>query len=191
MLNIFIYLLKLGDSMKKVLSIIIIFVTFIFIYFLQSNFFIWFNIAGVKPNLFIILALLIGIFIGKIYGTSIGIICGLSLDLFIGKAIGINAIVLGVAGLLGGLFTKNFSKDSRMTIMVMTLVTTFICELISYVLQIIIFKLSIDVLPFLKIILIEIIFNAMIVIIIYPIIEKTGSALERVFTEEKILTRYY
>ncbi len=86
--------------MKKVLSVICIFITFIFIYFLQSNFFNWFNIAGVKPNLFIIFSLFVGIFIGKIYGASIGIVLGLLLDLFIGKALGINAIVLGVAGLM-------------------------------------------------------------------------------------------
>lgn len=86
--------------MKKILSIVIIFITFIFIYFLQSNFFNWFNIAGVKPNLFIILVLSIGIFIGKIYGASIGITFGLLLDLFIGKALGVNAIVLGVAGVM-------------------------------------------------------------------------------------------
>lgn len=86
--------------MKKILSIIIIFLIFILIYFLQSNFFVWFNIAGIKPNLFIILSLLIGIFIGKVYGVSIGIFLGLVLDLFIGKAVGINAIVLAVAGFL-------------------------------------------------------------------------------------------
>ncbi len=86
--------------MKKILSIIIIFLIFILLYFLQSNFFIWFNIAGVKPNLFIILSLLVGIFIGKTYGISISIFLGLILDLFIGKVIGINAIVLGIAGFL-------------------------------------------------------------------------------------------
>lgn len=177
--------------MKKVLSIIGIFLTFIFIYFLQSNFFSWFNIAGIKPNLFIILSLFIGIFIGKIYGASIGILMGLLLDFFIGKAIGINAIGLGLAGLLGGLFTKNFSKDSRLTIMLMSCVATFACELISYILQIILFKLSIEVFLFIKIILIEILFNAMIIIIIYPIIDKVGALLEIIFTENKILTRYY
>ena len=86
--------------MKKVLSIIIIFLLFIFIYFLQSNFFSWFNIAGVQPNLFIILSLIIGVFIGKIYGATIGIVFGLLLDLFLGKVLAINAIVLGIAGLM-------------------------------------------------------------------------------------------
>ena len=96
--------------MRKVLSIIVIFILFIFIYFLQSNFFSWFNIAGVKPNLFIILTLIVGIFIGKIYGGSIGIIFGLLLDLFIGKALGINAIVLGIAGFMRRDIYKKFFK---------------------------------------------------------------------------------
>ena len=94
--------------MKKILSIIIIFITFIFIYFLQLNFFTWFNISGVKPNLFIILSLIVGIFIGKIYGASIGIVFGLLLDLFIGKVLGINAIVLGAAGLMRRIIYEEF-----------------------------------------------------------------------------------
>ncbi len=96
--------------MKKAISIIIIFLTFIFIYFLQSNFFNWFNIAGIKPNLFIILSLFIGLFLGKIYGISFGIVFGLLLDLFIGKKIGINAVALGIAGLLRRKFYKKFFK---------------------------------------------------------------------------------
>lgn len=99
--------------MKKILSIIIIFITFILIYILQANFFNWFTIAGVKPNLFIVLALFIGIFIGKIYGGIIGIIFGLLLDLFTGKALGINAIMLGTAGLLRGNVYKKFFKRQQ------------------------------------------------------------------------------
>ena len=86
--------------MKKALSIIILFITFIIIYLLQANFFNWFNIAGVKPNLFIVFVLFLGLFLGKIYGTTIGVISGFLIDLFIGKRLGINAIVLGIAGYL-------------------------------------------------------------------------------------------
>ena len=75
--------------------------------------------------------------------------------------------------------------------MLMAAATVFVCELISYIYQIILFNLSIEVFGFLKIVLIEILFNSMIIIIIYPIIEKTGMLLERIFTEDKILTRYY
>ena len=177
--------------MKKVLSLIIIFMIFILIYFLQSNFFIWFNIDNIKPNLFIILSVIIGIYLGKTYGATIGIVCGLLLDMFIGKKLGINAIVLGSVGLLGGIFTKKFSKDSRLTITLMSCLATLIGELISYIIQMIAYNFTIEILAFLKIIAIEILFNAMIVIIMYPIIEKAGNKLEKIFKEDKILTRYY
>ena len=75
--------------------------------------------------------------------------------------------------------------------MVMTIVATFLCETISYIFQIILFKLSIEILPFMKIIIIEIVFNSLLIIILYPIIKKTGLILEKVFTEDRILTRYY
>lgn len=75
--------------------------------------------------------------------------------------------------------------------MLMTAGATLACEIISYLIQIIIFKLSIDILPFIKIVLIETLYNAMIIIIIYPLIEKAGEILEKVFKEKKILTKYY
>ena len=97
--------------MKKILSTIIILLIFILIYFLQSNFFNWFNIAGASliiENLMIVTylpfmltaSLITGLFVGKIYGATTGIVLGLLLDFFIGKKLGIYAIQLGLAGLL-------------------------------------------------------------------------------------------
>ena len=73
--------------MKKFLVLISIFIVFILTYFVQTNFFNWFTIAGIKPNLFIILALFIGLFMGEIYGATISAVMGLLLDLFVGSVI--------------------------------------------------------------------------------------------------------
>ncbi len=86
--------------MKKALAIVLLFVIFIIIYFFQSNLFIRFNIAGIKPNLFIIYILFLGLFLGKAFGGSFGIFFGLILDFIIGKKIGINAIILGMTGIM-------------------------------------------------------------------------------------------
>ena len=48
---------------KKVIIIFAIFflvLIFLMIYILQANFFTWFNMAGIMPNLFVIFIMMIG-----------------------------------------------------------------------------------------------------------------------------------
>ena len=66
--------------MKKVIINIVLILTFFIIYFLQANFFSWFNIAGIMPNLFVVLALFIGLFTNRTMGTIYGVLTGLILD---------------------------------------------------------------------------------------------------------------
>ena len=51
--------------MKKTIAIISLIIAFFVIYFLQTNFFTWFTINGIMPNLFVILVLFIGLFAGR------------------------------------------------------------------------------------------------------------------------------
>lgn len=87
-------MLAVRSNMKKTLDIILIIVIFFIIYFLQSNFFIWFNIAGIEPNLFVMLVAVIGLFMKEDFGFLFGIIFGLLLDFFVGAKIGVYSISL-------------------------------------------------------------------------------------------------
>lgn len=177
--------------MKKVIINIVLIITTILIYFLQANFFSWFNIAGVMPNLFVILVLFIGLFGTKPMGVVYGLVIGIILDLIIGTRVGINSIGLGLIGFLAAIFDKNFSKDSRMTIMVMGIVATAIFELLIYLLNYIFIGISVEIINFIKILTIEIIFNLILTIIVYPIIQKSGYYIENEYKGNKILTRYF
>ena len=177
--------------MKRTLVIIVFFIISLFVYFLQSNFFNWYNIAGIQPNLFIILILTIGLYLGEKYGFSLGIILGLLLDLFIGKRIGLNAIMLGIAGLIGGILDRSFSKESRITFMIMTIAVTVLCEVINFTLQIILLGAEPVFMQCMKIIMIEAIYNAILIIILYPLIQKMGNKTEEIFREKKSLMKYY
>lgn len=177
--------------MKKTFAIITIFIIFFCLYFFQSRVFNTFTIAGVAPNLFIILALFLGLYLNKLYTPFICTVLGLLLDFFYSDIIGINAIMLLVASIGGMLFVKNFSKESRITITIISIAMTFICEFIVYVLRIIILNANIEILAFFKIIFIEIIYNAILIIILYPLIQKFGNWIENRFTEDKILTKYF
>lgn len=177
--------------MKNTLIVIGMILLFLILYFLQINFFNWFTIAGISPNLFVILILFVGLFAGKRVGIPLGLVVGLSLDFFISKKIGISGIMLGVIGALGGILDKNFSKDSRMTIILMTAIVTFVYELGTYLLNYLIVSSTIEMIPFLKIIIIEMIYNILLVIIFYPLLQKVGYYIEEIFREKKILTRYF
>jgi len=170
---------------------VILFIVFLIIYFLESNFFTWFNLAGVKPNIFILLVLFIGLFAGRTVGLTFGIIFGICIDLFIGKNVGVTSVMLGIIGLLGGYFDKSFSKDSRMTMILMVIVSTFIYEVGIYGINTFINSSQFEIIPFLRILLIEILYNAIMMIIFYPIFQRVGYRIEEKFKESKILTRYF
>lgn len=113
------------------------------------------------------------------------------LDLFIGRKVGISAIMLGGVGLIGGIFDKNFSKESRITIMIMVIVSTLIYETGAYLLGYFIYGYSFEILLFVKILLIESLYNVIITIILYPIMQNLGYKIEEEYKGNKILTRYF
>ena len=103
------------------------------------------------PNIVVILALFIGLFIGRSRGIIYGIIYGIFMDLWIGKNIGITSVCLAIVGIIGGTFDKNFSKDSRIVILLIGAFCTIVYEVLLYVLQGVFFQISVEVIPFLKI----------------------------------------
>jgi len=177
--------------MKKVFINIAIIITFIFIYLLQANFFTWFKIAGVMPNLFIILMLYIGLFMGRTSAISYGLILGILIDIFVSRKLGITSIMLAVVGIIADLFDKNFSKDNRITVMAMVGVTTIIYEIGVYILSYFILNINFEILAFIEILFIETIYNIILAIIIYPIMQLTGYDVEEIYKGSKILTRYF
>lgn len=177
--------------MKRfVINFSLILIAFI-IYFLQENFFDWFTIAGIKPNLFIIYVLFIGLFSGKNKGIVYGLVVGLMLDILVGNKTGIYAITLGGVGFASGVFAKNFSKDSRITIMLMVAGLTFVYEFIVYMLNYFLLNINFEIWIFLKILIVEVIYNIILTIIIYPLFKKFGYYIEHEYTGDKILTRYF
>ena len=177
--------------MKKTIINVSLILTAILIYILQANFFSWFNIAGIMPNLFVIFILFIGLFGNRTMGTIYGLVVGLFLDFIIGTRVGINSIGLGLIGFLAAIFDKNFSKDSRMTIMVMVVVATVIFEALSYLLNYILLSTNVEIFNFIKILVIEVIYTLIITIIVYPLMQKFGYDMENEYKGNKILTRYF
>ena len=175
---------------KKAITIILFLIGFL-LYFVQINIFSNLKIAGIAPNIFIIYILFLGLYTNSKVSIAIGIFIGFLLDSVYGKCIGISSIMFCILAYLASYFDKNFSKDNKITIMLMCIGATFIFELGYYFINSIVFDFNIEFLHFIKIMLIENVYNTLLLIIIYPIFQKLGYMLDRKFKKSNLLTRYF
>ena len=175
--------------MKKFfINIILILIGFV-IYFLQSNFFSWFTIANVMPNVFIIFVLFIGLFGTRSMGIIYGSLTGIILDLLFEEKVGVNLIGFVLIAIIAAIFNKNFSKDSRITIMFMVSGATVIFELVIFFINFVLYTINIEVFKFIVILMIEVVYNILITIIIYPLIQKFGYYMENEYNGNKIFKK--
>jgi rod shape-determining protein MreD len=177
--------------MRKFAVGAILLVVFLFLLFLQVNIFPVFPIAGIVPNLFVIFVIFIGLFTNTTYGVTFGVLIGLILDSLYSTRIGITAVMLAIIGFMGAYFDKNFSKDSKITIILMIAISTIIFELGKYTLTGAILGYSFEWLAFVKILAIETLYNVLLSVVFYPLIRKAGFGIDRVFKKTNLLTRYF
>ncbi len=177
--------------MRKFLIGFLMYIIFILLYFLQANFFSWFTIAGVSPNIFIIYILFIGLFTDNKFSLIMSLLTGITLDLVAGRTLGITALIFSLISIVAGYFEKNFSKENKITIIIMVVGMTMACEILNYFLNVLILEIPAEILAFSKILIIETIYNIFIINIFYKLILKSGVTLERQFKQKNILTRYF
>lgn len=166
-------------------------VLYLVVFFLQANVFQNFTIAGVMPNLFVIYILFIGLFANVTTSVLFGIIGGLIVDLTYSKTIGITALMMCTIGYLGAYFDRNFSKENKITIILMVAISTVIFEIGYYGINSVVLGFDTEMLYFAKILAIEVLYNVLLTILFYPFIQKVGYGIDRTFKKTNILTRYF
>lgn len=177
--------------MKKIFIGIMLFIVFMFIYFLEVDVFPFITIAGIIPNLFIVFILFVGLFANSIFAIGFAVVGGILIDSVNSPFIGGTAIMLTIIAFLASYFDRNFSKENRITIILMVAGATAIYEIGIYLLRFAIVGFDLEIMAAIKIILIEIVYNVLISIIIYPLMQKAGYAIDRVFKRNNMLTRYF
>lgn len=158
---------------------LILFITFLIIYFLQVNIFPLVTIAGVVPNLFVIFILFIGLYANSFLAISFGILSGLWLDTIYGTCLGITSASFTLVGFIASWFDSLWSKDEKISIIIMVLVSTLIFEMISYFLKSVIIGFEFELVPFLKILSLEELYNVLLIIIFFSPMKKLGYKMER------------
>ncbi len=169
---------KLNIPALIVISIIL-FLVFMILYFLQTNIFPIFPISGVTPNLFVIFILVIGLFGNNFLAILFGIISGMFIDLTYSDIVGITPAMLCLIGFVATWFDSLWSKDEKISIIIMVILSTFIFEFGSYFIKSLILDFQIEIGPFFRILIWEEIYNILLTIIFFGVIKKLGYMMER------------
>lgn len=166
--------------MKRLLKIIIYVFVFFIIYFLELYIFDNFKIAGIKPNIFLIMIIILSLYNKPQKSFIISLIVGLTIDVLNSKSIGLTAISFGILGYIISSIEKMFSIESKLSLIIFIFIGTFSSEIINYFLQVFVYRTNLEIMPAIKIITIESIYNVLLIMIFYPLCRK----ILRMKTEE-------
>lgn len=112
---------------------IVVFLEIIFGYLLQSSVFPYFELAGVVPDILLILVVSTAFFKGQNAGALTGFFAGLLMDFCIGNYLGIFAIFYMVVGYFNGYAAKIFDREDYLLPLGLTAVSELVYCFLYYV----------------------------------------------------------
>lgn len=127
--------------MRSIVFLILV----LFAILLQSTLFNFLQVAGVKPDLVLLLVVFNSFLRGSREGAFLGFLAGLFLDIFTGNYIGMNALSKMLIGYLVGLAEARFYKESVIIASIVTFMAGILNLLAVYVLM---FYVNIEVSPY-------------------------------------------
>ncbi len=151
-------------------------------YLLQCTVFSSLELAGIKPNLLIIITASFGFMRGSREGMLVGFVSGLLADIQFGDMIGFYALIYLLIGFINGLFQRlYFDEDIKLPLFLIS-ISEFVYGIIVYFLTYLL-RSDFNFLLYLnKIILPELIYTIVITLVLYPLILFINHKLE---AEEK------
>ena len=150
--------------MKKTLTIIYIILFVIAIFVLQMFVIDSRELFGVKPNLILICVIVVSLWFG-VYTGSVT-------DILFGNGIGLFTISYSIVGVLVGLFSNNYRKESKVALVCVTCISTAIFELVEYIMCFATTNTYTSILYFLYQVAITSILNIIIVYIVHSLLYK-------------------
>ena len=160
--------------LRKLIVTIFILVCFV----MQCSVFSAFSLAGIIPNLMIILTSAFGLMRGEKEGLLTGFFCGLLSDVFFGDTLGLYAMLMMYIGYLNGKFSRIiYPEDIKLPIALITvsdLTYGVLCYIILFLLQ----RRFDFPYYFARIILPEALYTVIVTLFLYPLILRVNERLE-------------
>lgn len=153
--------------MKKVITWI---VTCLICFLLQTTVFQWLKLAGISPNIILVVVVSVGLMRGRTEGMLVGLFCGLLLDIMYGNILGIYGIIYMTIGYINGFFNHMFYSDDIVFPMGLVIGNDLILNLAIYIFYFLM-RNRLDFLFYFRYtILSEMIYTIVITLVLYKIL---------------------
>jgi len=146
---------------------------------LQINFFNDVAFFGVKANIGIVLVVTLSILGGQGIGVTVGIVFGMMMDILFGKAFGIATLLFFLTGFFCGKMSKGFSKENKATIIMITIATTVIFDILSNIIDVIVYDYDVELFSMMKMIALESLYNILIARVFFNILSSLAEMINR------------
>jgi rod shape-determining protein MreD len=160
-----------------VLRFVTYLITLIVGFIVQSTFFESITILDIKPNAVLIIIVSIALLRGELEGAIVGFLGGLLLDIY-SPYVGINAFIGMITGYIVGILTAGLYKENPFVPVTTVFIATLFYDFMFYVLGALMQGYTDFSYFFNTIILREMVYNAIIALIVYGIIYFINSKLE-------------
>lgn len=172
---------------KKIFTFFVILI----IYLLQTTVFRSLELAGVVPNLILVVVVSYAYLRGRKNGLIIGFFCGLMLDLQYGSVIGLYAFIMMTIGFLVGFCKKFYFRDRLHLPILLILGSDFIYGLYYYICEFLLRGKLDFIYYFVHRILPEIIYTTLIGILLFLLLSFVEQRFFKMRREDILWFRLY
>ncbi len=155
---------------KKIIVSLMCFILIWISYFFQVSFLSEFPLFGVKPNVAIVVTVGIALLSGKIPGMLFGMGYGLTYDIFFGKSMGLYFALYGLLGFLLGSHSNGFSKENRLSVVLVVAIVTAVVEVVTYLSGVVLYGYEFEVIVPGLMIVKEAVYNMILARIVYGLL---------------------
>ncbi|MDE6435114.1 MAG: rod shape-determining protein MreD [Lachnospiraceae bacterium] len=161
--------------MKRCITIGII---IILCFLCQSTVFHFIELAGVVPNLLLIVTMSFGLMRGRREGVLVGFFCGLLVDMFFGGVMGPYAFIYMTLGYVNGFFHRIYYVEDVLLPMLMITINDFTYNIMVYILFFML-RNRLDFLGYLsKVIVPEMVYTIIVTLFFYKLLVKINLRLK-------------
>jgi rod shape-determining protein MreD len=172
-----------GINVKRLILCFVYFLEIIICFVIQSSTFHYVALAGIMPNLILILIVTTAYMRGRMEGMGIGFFSGLLMDLMFGSIIGLYALLYMVIGYTAGFTNKIYSNDDYTFPILFVGAGDFIYEFLYYVFEFLL-RGRLDFLYYLRRLIIpELIYTVAVSVFLYKLLHLFNNYIYRKLEE--------